>query len=235
VDSEGNYILPPERAARGDRVPFFDLQRWWSQAWSQRISELQLKDQTIGFIVFENDSEVDDSFLAYEQSVRVSFLLAFLVTTLPIGMMGYFLGNTIAQPLEQLTEAVRLMKQGNLDRAIKVRANGEIGQLATEFVAMRSQRQLAEQKLARQKQQAEVAKHQAELANQAKSEFLSNMSHELRTPLNAVIGFSQLMKRDVGLTEEQKTNLAVIQMSGEHLLRLIDNFLSMAKIEAGKA
>ncbi|RFP52104.1 MAG: response regulator [Limnothrix sp. CACIAM 69d] len=235
VDSEGNYILPSERAARGDRVPFFDLQRWWSQAWSQRISELQLKEQTIGFIVFENDSEVDDSFLAYEQSVRVSFLLAFLVTTLPIGMMGYFLGNTIAKPLEQLTEAIRLMKRGDLDRAIEVKANGEIGQLATEFVAMRSQRQLAEQKLARQKQQAEAAKHQAELANQAKSEFLSNMSHELRTPLNAVIGFSQLMKRDIGLTEDQKTNLAVIQMSGEHLLRLIDNFLSMAKIEAGKA
>ncbi|MBD2554537.1 response regulator [Limnothrix sp. FACHB-708] len=235
VDSAGNYILPPERAARGDRVPFFDLQRWWSQVWSQRISELQLDEQIIGFIVFENDSEVDDSFLAYEQSVRVSFLLAFLVTALPIGMMGYFWGNTIAQPLEQLTEAIRLMKQGNLDRAIEVKANGEIGQLATEFVAMRHQRQLAEQKLARQKQQAEAAKHQAELANQAKSEFLSNMSHELRTPLNAVIGFSQLMKRDIGLTEEQKTNLAVIQMSGEHLLRLIDNFLSMAKIEAGKA
>lgn len=71
-------------------------------------------------------------------------------------------------------------------------------------------------------------------ANRAKSLFLSNMSHELRTPLNAVIGFAQLMERDAGLSKEQHESLGLIQRAGEHLLGLINDVLSISKIEAGK-
>ena len=80
-------------------------------------------------------------------------------------------------------------------------------------------------------QEAVVA---ADAANKAKSLFLSNMSHELRTPLNAVLGFSQLMGRDPGLTPSQKENLQIINHSGEHLLNLINDVLDMSKIEAGR-
>jgi PAS domain S-box-containing protein len=78
------------------------------------------------------------------------------------------------------------------------------------------------------------AKEKAETANRAKSVFLANMSHELRTPLNAVLGFSQMMQKDAGLSENQKKNLEIINRSGEHLLRLINDVLEIAKIEAGK-
>lgn len=77
-------------------------------------------------------------------------------------------------------------------------------------------------------------KRKAEFANQAKSVFLANMSHELRTPLNAILGFSELMKYDTNLTQDQASNLATIGRSGEHLLALINNVLEISKIEAGK-
>jgi signal transduction histidine kinase len=60
------------------------------------------------------------------------------------------------------------------------------------------------------------------------------MSHELRTPLNAILGFAQLLERSVACTTEDRESLAIIQRSGEHLLRLINDVLSISKIEAGR-
>ncbi|UTF60878.1 PAS domain-containing protein [Gilvimarinus sp. DA14] len=77
------------------------------------------------------------------------------------------------------------------------------------------------------------AKEQAEKANSAKSEFLSSMSHELRTPLNAILGYAQLFEYDSNLKEVQKGNIREIHAAGEHLLRLINDVLDLAKIESG--
>ena len=81
---------------------------------------------------------------------------------------------------------------------------------------------------------AEFAQLEAERANQAKSTFLANMSHELRTPLNAIIGFARMMKRDSSLSPKIQKNLNIINVSGEHLLSLINDVLDMSKIEAGR-
>ena len=71
-------------------------------------------------------------------------------------------------------------------------------------------------------------------ANGAKSEFLETMSHELRTPLNSIIGFSELMKRNTGLNEEQRHYLDNIITSGKSLLSIIDSILDLTRIEAEK-
>jgi len=75
---------------------------------------------------------------------------------------------------------------------------------------------------------------QAEKANRAKDTFLANMSHELRTPLNAILGYAQLMARDVHITPTQQKHLETIARSGEHLLGLINDVLTMSKVEAGR-
>ncbi|MEG4497553.1 PAS domain S-box protein [Microcoleus sp. F10-C6] len=86
----------------------------------------------------------------------------------------------------------------------------------------------------RQSMELIKAKENAEVANRAKSQFLASMSHELRTPLNAILGFSQVMARNSSITEEQKEYIKIINRSGEHLLDLINDVLSMSKIEAGQ-
>ena len=86
----------------------------------------------------------------------------------------------------------------------------------------------------RARKRAKEAQEHAEMANKAKSVFLSTMSHELRTPLNAILGFSNLMRSDTNLTSEQRDNLDIINRSGEHLLTLINDVLDMSKIEAGR-
>jgi len=78
-------------------------------------------------------------------------------------------------------------------------------------------------------------RERAEAASRAKSDFLANMSHELRTPLNAVLGFVQLMERRPGRDRADRDHLAIINRSGEHLLGLINEVLSLSKIEAGLA
>ena len=81
-----------------------------------------------------------------------------------------------------------------------------------------------------------LAHARAAEANEAKAEFLAVMSHELRTPLNAISGYVDLMSLGVDgeLTEKQRTALSRIQLNQQHLLSLIDDVLSFAKIEAGK-
>ncbi len=91
----------------------------------------------------------------------------------------------------------------------------------------------------RKAQEAELlrARDEAEGASRAKSQFLANMSHELRTPLNAVIGFSEILNRELfgALGEARYRDYArLIHESGEHLLNVVNDILDMSKIEAGK-
>jgi len=88
--------------------------------------------------------------------------------------------------------------------------------------------------VARRTSELQVSELKARAASEAKSVFLANMSHELRTPLNAVLGFAQLLRRSPSLGPADRENLSIIHRSGEHLLSLINQVLSISKIEAGK-
>ncbi|MET0091040.1 MAG: ATP-binding protein [Candidatus Thiodiazotropha sp.] len=99
---------------------------------------------------------------------------------------------------------------------------------------VRTHKEHLEEMVAHRTEELRLARDEAESANKAKSVFLANMSHELRTPLNAILGFSHLMRQDETLSRAQHDNLKIINQSGEHLLKLINDVLEIAKIEAGK-
>ncbi len=85
-----------------------------------------------------------------------------------------------------------------------------------------------------QQQELEDAKLKAEEANKAKSTFLFNMSHDIRTPMNAIIGYSSMAEKYLQEPEKVQDCLEKVKMSSEHLLKLINDVLDMARIENGK-
>lgn len=83
-----------------------------------------------------------------------------------------------------------------------------------------------------------ASKEEAVVANRAKSEFLANMSHELRTPLNSILGYSQMLQNEIfgPIGDSRYSEYATsINVSGNHLFKIISDILDISKIEAGKA
>lgn len=100
------------------------------------------------------------------------------------------------------------------------------------FLLWRSQSHLRQQNAELESLTVQLTK-----ADRAKSEFLASISHELRTPLNAIIGFSDMLKNEVfgAIGNKRYTEYADdINLSGGHLLNLINDILDLSKIEAGQ-
>ncbi|MEM1182511.1 MAG: response regulator [Acidobacteriota bacterium] len=110
----------------------------------------------------------------------------------------------------------------------------ELSQTIEQLRQSESEATSAQRRALKSLEEALEERRRAQEANSAKSAFLSNMSHELRTPLNAMLGFAQLMERDPALSADHHESLGTILRSGEHLLCLINDVLSLSKIEAGK-
>ncbi len=82
--------------------------------------------------------------------------------------------------------------------------------------------------------QIEKQAQEAKEANEAKSRFLFSMSHDIRTPMNAIMGYTELMEKNIGNVEKEKDYLSKIHSSSTFLLDLINSILEMARIESGK-
>ena len=128
------------------------------------------------------------------------------------------------------------MSAGDYEHRVHIAAGDELGRLGDAFNAMAARVAGSRAAIEQQRAAAEEARREAVAASQAKSDFLAVMSHELRTPLNAILGFSSLMIDGITgpVTDTQRAQLARIRSGGQHLLTLIDEILSLTRLEAGR-
>lgn len=155
------------------------------------------------------------------------------------------LSARLTRPLNALSSAMARAEQGDVQVRTAVDGPRDIQTMAQAFNQMIAALQERGDELERHRGHLEelvrdrtaelrMAKDRAEVASQAKSDFLARMSHELRTPLNAIMGYAQILKMDRTLTDRQLNCLNTIHGSGEHLLMLIVDILDLSQIEAGK-
>lgn len=139
-----------------------------------------------------------------------------------------YMARDLALPIEQLGKYARqIHKRDPLQRAPKNFRIRELNHLAEVLDNM-------VRRLEERAKELEAAWQEAEAANQLKSEFLANTSHELRTPLNAIIGCIRLVRDDCCDTPEEEVEfLDRADEAAIHLLKIINDLLDIAKIEAG--
>ncbi|AHB40887.1 GAF sensor hybrid histidine kinase [candidate division SR1 bacterium RAAC1_SR1_1] len=133
------------------------------------------------------------------------------------------LEEIISLPLEDGEHIIILKKTPIVEHGQK-----RIMGVAIDITSLIEQQTILEE----QKQLAEELARKAEETSTLKDDFLANMSHELRTPLNGIIGFSDILLRQES-NEKNKLFLSKINQAGYDLLKLINNILDMAKLEAG--
>jgi signal transduction histidine kinase len=154
--------------------------------------------------------------------LTIGLLTAILLATL-------YLTRDLARPIEKLSDyAAQIQQRVSSDRAPKNFKVRELNYLAEALDNM-------VERLEDRAQELETAWQEAHTANQIKSEFLATTSHELRTPLNAIVGCVRLV-RD-GCCDDREEELEFLKQADDaalHLLKIINDLLDIAKIEAGK-
>ncbi|MBI4854377.1 MAG: response regulator [Acidobacteria bacterium] len=212
----------------------YKLEGWerdWVEADTLRrvtYTNLPPRDYEFKVIACNNDgfcNEVGASYSFHIQTPLSQTWWAYLSYILAIAGFTYGLSR---YRLETLKRSNKLLEAKVLERTIEVDQKNV--QLAEKFDQLKD----AVEKIKFSEKQALESQRKAVEASRAKSIFLANMSHELRTPLNIILGFAQVLARDKSFDENHRKTLSTIMRSGEHLLGLINDVLSIAKIEAGK-
>jgi two-component system cell cycle sensor histidine kinase PleC len=169
--------------------------------------------------------------LPYVTAAGLTCSILYLGVTIAIGRL-----NPAAIALEAGVHAI-----ANLLGVLTVWRTGMMRRrqfaLAAEDAKLNQRLEAQARQLEAQAQELERARDEALQANRAKSEFIAYMSHELRSPMNAIIGFSEMMKREVfGRVSPPKYREYAedIHGSATHLLSLINDILDLSKAEAGK-
>ncbi|NET51194.1 MAG: response regulator, partial [Merismopedia sp. SIO2A8] len=185
-------------------------------------------------VVIVPESDFIGEIRAAGQHIIVTGMVALAIALIfGIGFLRW-----VTLPLKRLSSVSQTLADGDFSQRLHLERNDDIGILAQSFNQMADQLEDSFNYLQKQVDERtlhlEVAKQEAEAANQAKSQFLANMSHELRTPLNGILGYAQVLQRDRSIDPKHQRGLHVIRQCGVHLLSLINEVLDLSKIEAQK-
>lgn len=159
-----------------------------------------------------------------QRNIRINLIAAFSGILGSILAVWIFSGTIVKRVKLLRDSAAHLARAEALE--LPSSSKDELGQLSDEL-------DHASTLLAKNIYDTTQAKKEAEQASEEKSMFLSRTSHELRTPLNAILGFAQLLQAELE-NGKHKDQVNMIKSAGDHLLKLIDEVLDIAKIESGE-
>lgn len=184
----------------------------------------------------ESDLLADQTSRVMQLNQRVSWLsllligVALFLCLLP----GLWLASSISSSLLDAQKAADRVAGGDLTQRLPEKGSDEISKLAATFNRMVDTIRQADEEITREVEDRVRAERKAQVAAKAKSDFLAHMSHEFRTPLNGILGYSQMLAMDKGLSEKNLDVVKSLKKSGESLLELINDVLDLTKIEAQK-
>lgn len=126
--------------------------------------------------------------------------------------------------------------RGGASARVEVSGRDELSHLARDVNRMLARIEDFEEEMQSANEELADTAERLRTASEAKTRFLANMSHDLRTPLHSIIGFSGVLLSGAAgpLTEEQTTQLTMVQAAGRHLLTLVNDTLDLARIESGR-
>lgn len=224
-DKDGNYTIKAN--------PDFALARDIMHSDAYHLAKIRIMEPLDRFYkAFENRTkqkviEAKQSVTELEVSVNVIVMFSIVLF-----LMSFFIILfRIVYPIDLLR--VVMLKLSLKDMSVEIEKNKFEDEMGDMMGAVEIFKDNTE-KLISSEHQLTLAMEDAKNANKAKSIFLARMSHELRTPLNAILGFTNILKKSMNATTQEKENLNIIKKSGEHLLNIINEILELSKIEAGK-
>ncbi len=147
----------------------------------------------------------DGLFLALIQAVIIGIFFALVAS--------YTIVRWVARPLNDLADTTRAIANGDFSRRVPLRGPNEVQMVANTFNQMANQ----------------VA-----TSRQAQQDFFANVSHDLRTPLTSIQGFAQAIVEGVTEGEAAKHSASVIQSEADRMVRMVNDLLVLAKIQAGR-
>ncbi len=178
----------------------------WDAGASITIGDRHVANWLIGQVRDENQSE--DKMRAYAREIGADEA-AVVDAFREVPAMSFERFKRIAQVLYTLANQLSSMAYQNVQQARFITERKEVEELLKK------------------------AKADAEAASKAKSEFLNNIAHDFRTPMHSILGFSDLLKAEP-LTEKQKKFASIIHERGRGLLGLVEDLLSVSRLESGK-
>lgn len=186
----------------------------------------------------------DEAYAQGDAAIQTVFGFSFGFGTLAMLIIFYFMRSILFNPLAQLAKGTQEVEAGNLTTQVPVTRYDEIGQVTASFNHM--VHRLAERTTEREQllgqlsttvEELKAANRVAQESIHVKSEFLATMSHELRTPMHAIEGFiGILLNRMAGTEYNEKTYhyLQRVNANSRRLLDLINDFLDLSRVEAGR-
>jgi signal transduction histidine kinase len=171
------------------------------------------------------------------QGWKIAFLV--IATLAGVFIAGLGVSRRISQPIGELVNSARALREGEMAHRVDVQGRDEVGQLAASFNEMAAQLQAShadlERRVEERTQELSDALTELDRTSRAKSALLANMSHEIRTPLSGIVLAAEMLSTGSPTSSRVKDLAHRIVRNSQHLRALLEELLDLSRIEAGHA